>query len=78
MNEAIEPGEAAAQPASIVVGLTGHDPITRQAYAQHVAPLCEPCGGEILGASVPSLAVMEGSWNPALVIVQRWPSPVHV
>ena len=29
MNEAIEPGEAAAQPASIVVGLTGHDPITR-------------------------------------------------
>jgi uncharacterized protein (DUF1330 family) len=71
------PREATAQPASIVAGLTGHDLITRKAYARRVAPLCEPCGGEILGASVPSLAVVEGSWKPALVVVQRWPSKVQ-
>ena len=53
MSEAIEPREAAAQPAPIVAGLTGHDPITRKAYARRVAPQCEPSGGEILGASVP-------------------------
>jgi hypothetical protein len=67
MNEASEPCEAATQPTSGVAGRMGPDPTICRA----------PCGGEILGASVPAPAVVEGAWKPTLVVVQRGPSTVR-
>jgi hypothetical protein len=67
MNETSEPCEAAAQPTSGVAGRMGRDSTTCRT----------PCGGEILGASVPAPAVVEGAWKLTLVVVQRGPSTVR-
>jgi hypothetical protein len=79
MNKAIASREAATKLASRGPGLIGHDLTPRKGYVRRMAPLCEPFGGECLGASVASWDVLEGTWQPGLVVGQRWPStaPCH-
>jgi uncharacterized protein (DUF1330 family) len=79
MTDRVQQRDAGTKPAYLVAVRTVHDAATLKESARQVAPRLEQFGGEILGTSRPLVEIVEGSWSPGLVVVQRWPSraPFH-
>lgn len=61
-------------PLYLVADLTVRDPDKLRRYLGEVRPLMERAGGQILGFSAAGLRVLEGDWEPQLLVVHRWRS----
>jgi len=58
----------------MVAVLMVHDRKTLFDSARAAVPFLERFGGQVVAVSHPSLEILEGTWNPGLVVVQRWPN----
>lgn len=58
----------------LVGELTVHDRDKLLRYAQEVQPLMARYGGRILGVSAAGARVVEGDWDPQLLVIHRWDS----
>lgn len=62
------------RPMYLVAELRVRDPELLTRYAQEVQPLMAQYGGRIIAISLPKARVLEGDWEPPLLVLHRWES----
>jgi len=65
---------AAESPVILVAELRVRDRDKLMRYAAEVQPLMARYGGHILATSAAGVRVLEGDWEPNLLVVHRWRS----
>lgn len=73
MSPLAEPKET-TDPMYLVAELTVHDREKLLRYAAAVQPIMARHGGRILGVSAGGARVVEGDWDPQLLVIHRWDS----
>lgn len=61
-------------PMYLVAELTVRDRDRLLEYADRVRPLMDRHGGRIVAVSHPGARVLEGDWDPDLIVLHRWRS----
>ena len=64
-------------PIYLVAELAVSDPEKLTEYAAKVQPVMRRYGGRIIAVSQPHVRVIEGDWQPDLLVIHRWQDSQH-